>query len=159
MSLWARLKAWFTRTGSESLGWVLVVVGILLMPLPGPGTLIVVSGVALLSRHYSWARRILDPLKAWAMEAAEAGVQTIPRITLSFLGGLWIFAVGVIWWIGPTIPEFELLGVAFGPDLPAQGWVTALGLIASAIVAWALIVYSMYRWRWNDTASAEATVS
>ncbi len=147
MSLWARLKGWFARTGSESLGWVLVPVGIILMPLPGPGTLILVAGVALLARHYSWARRILDPLKVKAIEAAVYGVQTVPRIAMSVLGGVWLFGLGIVWGIGPRIPEFEVLNVGFGPDLPAQGWVTGVGLMASAIVAWGLIVYSIKRWR------------
>lgn len=152
MSLWARLKMWFSRTGSEVLGWTLVVAGIILMPLPGPGTLILVSGVALLARHYAWARRLLDPLKARAIEAAVYGVQTIPRITVSVLGGLWLFALGVVWWVGPRIPEFEVLGVGFGPELPAQGWVTGLGLIVSALLAWGLIVYSVRRWRGDPHA-------
>ncbi|WP_375002744.1 PGPGW domain-containing protein [Aeromicrobium sp. CTD01-1L150] len=150
MSLWDRLKAWFARTGSELLGWTLIPVGIVLMPLPGPGTLILVGGVALLARHYSWARRILDPLKAKAIEAAIYGVATIPRILLSVAGGVWLLGLGIVWGVGPTIPEFEVLNVGFGPELPAQGWVTGAGLIASAIVAWGLIAYSVRRWRIVD---------
>ena len=56
------MASWFQRTGSEVLGWILVVVGLALLILPGPGMLALVAGVALLAPHYAWARRILDPL-------------------------------------------------------------------------------------------------
>lgn len=138
---------WFQRTGREILGWILIPLGIALMPLPGPGLLVLVAGVALLSRQYEWAQRLLDPLEKRAVEAAKYGVATWPRIVASFLGGLWLFCVGVIWWLSPDIPEFELLGLGFGPQLPAAGWATAAGLWASALAAWALLAYSVRRWR------------
>lgn len=147
MSRWARLQAWFSRTGSEILGWALVGVGIMLIPLPGPGTLILVAGVALLAQHYHWARRLRDPLRDRAVKAAAYGVQTVPRIAMSVLGGAWLVGIGVVWIIGPKIPEFSVLGITIGPELPGQGWVAGLGLIGSGIVAWVLIAYSIKRWR------------
>jgi hypothetical protein len=150
MRMGERLGRWFRRTGSEILGWTLVVIGIPLMPLPGPGTIVLVAGVALLAPHYAWARRILDPLRRRAVEAARYGVATIPRITISALGGLWLFVLGVVWWISPTIPEFTIVGLDFGPRLPASGWGTGLGLMASAVAAWILLAYSIRRWRNAD---------
>ncbi|MCW2769814.1 MAG: hypothetical protein JWR27_1247 [Aeromicrobium sp.] len=147
MSVGTVLKGWFQRTGSEILGWTLIPVGIVLMPLPGPGMIIVVAGVALLSRNYVWAQRLLDPLERRAVEAARYGVATLPRIALGFLGGLWLAVLGVIWWISPEIPEFEVLSVGFGPQLPAHGWATALGLWASALAAWGVLAYSVAKWR------------
>jgi uncharacterized protein (TIGR02611 family) len=146
MSLGSAVTSWFQRAGLEILGWILIPVGVVLMPLPGPGMLIVVSGVALLSRRYVWAQRVLEPLERRATEAAKYGVATWPRIALSILGGVWLFALGVIWWQSPDIPEFTLLGVGFGPELPAHGWATAIGLWASAIAAWVLLAYSFARW-------------
>ena len=150
MRMGERLGRWFRRTGSEILGWTLVAVGIPMMPLPGPGTIVLVAGIALLAPHYSWARRLLDPLRKQAVEAARYGVATIPRIAVSALGGLWLFLAGVVWWVSPTIPEFDVLGVGFGPRLPASGWATGLGLMASAVAAWSLLAYSVRRWRHPD---------
>lgn len=142
-----RVAGWFRRTGSELLGWVLIPLGLVLMPAPGPGTLVLVAGLALLAPHYAWAKRILDPLESKAVEAAKFGVATWPRIAFSALGGLWLVVLGAVWWASPTIPEFEVLGVGFGPSLPAAGWVTAVGLWLSAAAALGLLVYSVLRWR------------
>ena len=146
MSRGLPLRERFTSTGSFVLGWILVVVGIPLMPLPGPGTIVLVAGVALLSRHYEWARRVLGPLEKRAITAAKIGVATWPRIAFSAFGGVWLFALGIVWWINPEIPEFDLLGKHFGPPLPLGGWATGLGMIASALVGWGLLIYSVKRW-------------
>lgn len=153
MGVGTSLKSWFERLGVEILGWLLVPVGIVLMPLPGPGMLIVVAGVALLSRRHAWARRILDPLRHKAVDAAKYGVATLPRIFLSFLGGVWLVALGFLWWVSPEIPEFSILSFDFGPRLPAPGWGTAIGLWASALAAWGLLAYSVVRWREPRTES------
>ncbi|MBC7633395.1 PGPGW domain-containing protein [Aeromicrobium sp.] len=147
MTARAALRGWFRRTGSEILGWTLIPVGVVLMPLPGPGLLIVLSGVALLSRRYVWAQNVLGPLEQRAIEAAKYGVETWPRVFLGFLGGAWLFALGCVWSVSPMIPEFSILSVGFGPQLPAHGWATAVGLWASAIAAWGLLGYSAKRWR------------
>ncbi|MEH3034675.1 MAG: S8 family serine peptidase [Aeromicrobium erythreum] len=122
MTLRDRLVKWFKRTGSEVLGWILIPVGIVMMPAPGPGMLVLVAGVALLAPHYAWARRARDFLKDRAIEGAQYGVATIPRIVVSALGGLWLLLLGIVWWASPEIPEFDVLGVGFGPQLPAAGW-------------------------------------
>lgn len=147
MSAGTRIRGWLQRTGTEVLGWILVPVGIIMMPAPGPGTLVLVTGIALLARHYVWAQKLLDPLERKAIEAAKFGVATWPRIGLSVLGIVWLIALGVIWWVEPEIPEFEVLGVGFGPQLPAAGWGTALGLFTSAIAALGLLIYSIAKWR------------
>lgn len=50
-------------------GWVLLVLGALLMVLPGPGIPLVILGLALLSRDVPWARRLRERVEArfpWA---------------------------------------------------------------------------------------------
>ncbi|MCD9196801.1 PGPGW domain-containing protein [Aeromicrobium wangtongii] len=157
MSVGTRIEHWFRRTGSEVLGWLLVPVGIVMMPAPGPGTLVLVAGLALLARHYVWAQRLLVPLERAAIEAAKFGVATLPRILLSLLGVVWLVALGFIWWIKPNIPEFDVLGIGVGPELPAAGWGTALGLWTSAVAALGLLVYSIVKWREPRSARRRAT--
>jgi uncharacterized protein (TIGR02611 family) len=41
-------------------GFGLVIAGILMLALPGPGVLTIVGGLALLGREYHWARRLLE---------------------------------------------------------------------------------------------------
>jgi uncharacterized protein (TIGR02611 family) len=41
-------------------GGALVVGGIVLLPLPGPGSLLIVAGLVVLSLEYHWARRLRD---------------------------------------------------------------------------------------------------
>jgi hypothetical protein len=147
MNVGTTSRSWFQRVGVEIIGWILVPLGIFLMPAPGPGTLVLVAGISLLARRYVWAQKLLGPLERRAVEAAKFGVATWPRIFLSFLGGVWLVVAGVIWWISPEIPEFSILSVGFGPRLPAHGWATAIGLWASAVAAWGLLAYSVVRWR------------
>jgi uncharacterized protein (TIGR02611 family) len=139
------MKRWFHQTGSLVLGWMLVVAGLVLMPLPGPGMLVLVAGMALLAQHYSWARRLLDPLKQRAIEAAQSGVETPLRIALSAAGATWLLTMGVIWLWSPTIPVFDLGVLRIGPELPG-GAAAGVGLVTSGAVAAFLLGYSVWRW-------------
>lgn len=47
------------RIAVAVLGVVVIVVGIVLVPLPGPGWLIVFAGLALLATEFAWAERLL----------------------------------------------------------------------------------------------------
>jgi uncharacterized protein (TIGR02611 family) len=51
------------RLASITLGVAVVVLGVILMPLPGPGLLIVIAGIALLARDVPWAHRIEQNLR------------------------------------------------------------------------------------------------
>jgi uncharacterized protein (TIGR02611 family) len=58
------------RVAITIIGFVLVLGGIVLLPLPGPGTLIIIAGLAVLGTEYMWARRMLELAKQKAKEAA-----------------------------------------------------------------------------------------
>jgi uncharacterized protein (TIGR02611 family) len=47
------------RLAITTLGAAVIVTGIILLPLPGPGWLIIFIGLAILSLEYTWARRVL----------------------------------------------------------------------------------------------------
>ena len=45
------------------LGFVVVILGLILIPLPGPGILICILGFAILASEFNWAQRWLDQAK------------------------------------------------------------------------------------------------
>lgn len=44
-------------------GGIVVIIGIIAIPYPGPGWLIVFTGLAILATEFEWAQRILDKAK------------------------------------------------------------------------------------------------
>ncbi|MBU1226899.1 MAG: PGPGW domain-containing protein [Actinobacteria bacterium] len=52
------------RVGVGMAGWLVVGIGVILMPLPGPGTVLVLGGLSLLQHEYPWAGRVLRRLRA-----------------------------------------------------------------------------------------------
>ena len=52
-------------------GVVLVVGGLAMLVLPGPGILIVIAGLAVLATEFMWAERLLDQAKQQAGKAKE----------------------------------------------------------------------------------------
>jgi hypothetical protein len=124
------------------LGWVLVVLGLAALVLPGPGLLLLLAGLVVLSQEYEWAERRVEPVKRKAFEVAKVGVSTWPRILLSAVGALCVIAAGVFWWMSPEIPEIGPIG----PELPFGGWATGSGIVLSGFVAMGLLIYSIVRW-------------
>lgn len=47
------------RIGLITLGWVVLLAGILMVPYPGPGWATVFAGLAILAREYTWAHNLL----------------------------------------------------------------------------------------------------
>jgi uncharacterized protein (TIGR02611 family) len=60
------------RIGITIAGFLVVLVGIVLIPLPGPGWLIVFAGLAILAREYVWAERLLNHAKRRVGQAKDA---------------------------------------------------------------------------------------
>ncbi|WP_240739810.1 TIGR02611 family protein [Leucobacter triazinivorans] len=61
-----RRRPWLNTTYKviiTALGVVIVIVGLILVPLPGPGWLIVFIGLTVLGTEYHWARRLLGWLR------------------------------------------------------------------------------------------------
>lgn len=131
-------KTWVTIVG-----WVLVVVGVGALVLPGPGLLLLLAGLVVLSQEYEWAERRVEPVKQKAFGVARGGVSTYPRIAISTLSASGLIAAGVVWCLNPTIPRWWV----FGPRLPFGGWPTGTSIILSGLVAMGLLVYSVRRFR------------
>lgn len=82
------------------LGAILVGGGLLLVPLPGPGWLIVFAGLALLATEFAWAahvlqfgRRTLESWTGWLMRQGWTVRVLVSAITLAFAGIIAYFMV------------------------------------------------------------------
>ena len=78
------------------LGWVLLLVGIAALPLPGPGAMIIFLAMIVLATQYEWAERRLEHVKDWALRGAADSVRTWPRIGFSLCGVVWLVGFGVL---------------------------------------------------------------
>ena len=85
------------RVAVAVIGTAVVVGGIVLIPLPGPGWLIVFGGLAILSTEFEWAGRLLDfarrQVRGWTH---WVGRQSLVVRGLIGLVGL-LFVWGVLW--------------------------------------------------------------
>jgi hypothetical protein len=111
-------------------GGVVLLVGVALLVLPGPGMLLVLAGLLILASEFPVIERYVDPVRDRAMKAAEDSVSSPLRIAGSVLCGLGLLAAGVIW------------GLRVFPWLPLAGWSTGSSLILSGIVLFALLGWS-----------------
>lgn len=53
-------KRQMKRVGIAIVGGIVLVVGIVAIPYPGPGWLIVFTGLAILATEFTWAQRVLE---------------------------------------------------------------------------------------------------
>lgn len=58
-----RIKRHTKRISIGIVGGLVVMLGIIAIPYPGPGWLIVLAGFAILATEFEWARRTLDNLR------------------------------------------------------------------------------------------------
>jgi uncharacterized protein (TIGR02611 family) len=59
------------RTARIVAGFALVVAGVLMLALPGPGLLTILAGLALLARDLRWAQRLGEWMKGKLPDRAE----------------------------------------------------------------------------------------
>lgn len=84
---WNRWVDLVYKTFIALVGTVLVIAGLIIVPLPGPGWLIVFGGLAVLATEFRWAKRVarwlrvqLERFWAWwkARRAAKAAARNTP---------------------------------------------------------------------------------
>jgi putative transmembrane protein PGPGW len=143
------MKGAVKRVALEATGWLLVVVGIAAIPLPGPGFLILAGGLILLSQQYEWAERRVEPIKREALKGAASSVETWPRIIATSLLITLIAAAGVLWFIGPDAPGWWPVSDRWW--LPG-GKATSISQFFSAAVAVGLLVWSYRKYHGNPEA-------
>ena len=69
------------RTAVTIVGFAVVLIGIVLIPLPGPGWLIVFGGLAILATEYVWARRLLNYSRRRVGQARDVVLRRKPAAT------------------------------------------------------------------------------
>ena len=131
------------RVACAVAGGLLVIVGIVLLVLPGPGLLLVLAGLLVLAHGFPAVERFVDPVQERAMRAAEESVSSPLRIAFSVGTGLVLSAAGVVWGLRPT--------------LPLGGWATGASLILSGIILLVLLVVSHRRVEQGRRTTDDAT--
>jgi uncharacterized protein (TIGR02611 family) len=83
------------RIGVTVIGVVIIAVGIVLLPLPGPGWLIIFAGLGVLATEYEWAKRLLrfarDQVQRWT-----DWVKRQPRVVQVVVGVLGVAFLAAI---------------------------------------------------------------
>ena len=97
------------RAAAVFAGFAVVVAGIALLPLPGPGWVIIFVGLGLLSLEFTWAGRALDRALVEADKAQRraAEASTGQKIATAILVALLLAGLGAWAWFGdiPLLPE------------------------------------------------------
>ncbi|MEV8514833.1 TIGR02611 family protein [Dactylosporangium sp. NPDC051484] len=79
-----------------ALGTLIIAVGVVLLPLPGPGWVIILSGLALLAMEFRWARRLLyftrEQLLRWTRLVREGSW----LVRIVSVGGLLLVVGGAL---------------------------------------------------------------
>ena len=96
------------KIGIGVLGGLVIALGIILIPFPGPGWAIVILGLAIWALEFAWAKKLLEftrrQVKAWT---SWVGRQSLPVRGVLGVVGL-VFVAGVVW---------ASVRVSFGVDL------------------------------------------
>lgn len=117
------------RVAVTVVGAALLVVGVVLLILPGPGLLLVLAGLVVLATEYPWARRCCEPVRRQATAAARASVASRLRVAWTAAVGLALIAAGAVWIAVPSLP---LAGIAPGSGLIFSG-VVLVGLLLHSV--------------------------
>ena len=110
------------------IGATLLLVGIALLVLPGPGLLLVLAGLITLAAEFPAVEKYVNPVRERALQATEESVRTPFRIACSVLAGLALIGAGIVW--------------GLYPQLPLGGWPTGSGLVISGLILLGLLAYS-----------------
>ncbi len=113
---------------SVTLGAVLLVAGIALLVLPGPGFVLIAAGLALLATRFDWAKKPLD----YAKDKAQQGIDEVKNSKVK-AGLALACALGLI--------VLGILGVA-GVEIPFLNVLSAVVLILSGLFLVGTVVYA-----------------
>jgi uncharacterized protein (TIGR02611 family) len=108
-----------------ALGVTLVVAGVIMFVIPGPGWATVILGLVVLASEFSWANRALTPVKDAARRATDAALDPRKRrrnLTLGAIAGV-LIGIVLVWYL-------TRYGLTLGPILALldslMSWFTGL---------------------------------
>lgn len=102
-------------------GGLVLAAGIAMIPLPGPGWLVVVAGLYILSLEFVWADRLFNRIKDRVIDGAHLAAANKWGTGLSVLSALSLIVGGVVW--------------AMWDELPLSSWATGIALSGSGVLA------------------------
>ena len=126
-------------------GGLLLVIGVVLLVLPGPGLLLVLAGLLVLANGFPKVQKFVAPVERRAMQAAEESVSSPLRMVFSIGTGVVLIAAGVVWWVVPGLP--------FG------GWPMGASLILSGLILLGVLAVSYRHVRSQQTSSTATTAA
>ncbi|GGK84204.1 TIGR02611 family protein [Mangrovihabitans endophyticus] len=101
------------RIGIGTLGTLVVAVGIVLIPLPGPGWAIVILGLAIWALEFAWAKNLLEFTKRHVRSWTHwVGRQPLGLRAVIGMAGM-LFVSAVVW---------LSVRLSFGIDLVSIAW-------------------------------------
>ncbi len=91
------------RAGVLTLGLLLIVGGMVMLVIPGPGWGAIILGLVVLATEYTWANRLLKPVRDRARAAAQAAARPEHRrlVIAALAIGAAAFLAGA-WWYWTT---------------------------------------------------------
>lgn len=110
------------------LGGALLLAGIALLVLPGPGFLVILAGLVILATQFDWAKKRVDFAKGKAQQGIDELGRSRWRTAFAVLSAVGLAAVGV-------------LSIA-GVDVPFINLISAVLLILSGIFLLGTIIYA-----------------
>lgn len=117
------------KVGFGVVGGVVLVAGIVMLIGPGPGPLVIVLGLFILSQEFAWAARRLDQAKEKALAAAHKTAASPTSVGVALVGAAALVGGGVYW--------------GLNDDLPLSSWLTAGTVIASGLIGAGTVLWAI----------------
>lgn len=134
----------------QLLGWLVVILGIIMLAAPGPGLLGIFFGIVILSSQYRWAHRLRHRITDRVHDSVAISVATWPRVLFSLLSALFFCGLGLWVYSDPILPEwahFTLWHWDVGPTIPYAGPLTGVIIGLSGVLALVFIAVGVLRYR------------